>query len=74
VNLAWLPYLAKMLASQAVRDLLRDLWQLTGGDTAASSKALRRMRDQGVVLFEAEREIDADLTALKERQERARPK
>ncbi len=73
MNLAWLPYLAKMLASQAVRELLRELWHLTGGDTAASSKVLRRMRDQGDVLAEAEREIDADLIALKERQKRGPP-
>jgi hypothetical protein len=56
-----------------VRELLRELWHLTGGDTAASSKVLRRMRDQGDVLAEAEREIDADLIALKERQKRGPP-
>jgi hypothetical protein len=70
VNLAWLPYLAKMLASQAVRELLRELFELTSGDPAASSRALRRMRDQGGALYEAEREIDAELIALKERQKK----
>lgn len=68
MSLAWIPYLLAMLRSSAVRDMLRDLYNLTGGNVQQSNQVVRRMRSRGYQLVEVEREIDHDLDLLEQRQ------
>jgi hypothetical protein len=52
----------------AATDLLRDLHRLTGGDVALSKQAIRRIRDHGYRLDQAEAEVDARIQAVRDRE------
>lgn len=64
MTLGWLPYVVAMMRSPELRGYLRDLFALTGGNVAQSRRVVGRMRDQGVVLREAEDAVDRSLDAI----------
>lgn len=49
---------------EPVTGLLKVLYQLTSGDVAKATRLIRRIVDQGFVLEEVERDIDASLDAI----------
>lgn len=50
-----------------VNEVLEDLFKLTGGDVEQSKAAIRRIRDRGYVLKEAEDAVDARIQAVRDR-------
>ena len=66
MNLNWIPYVVAMRGPML--ELLGDLFKLTQGDVAASKAAIRRIRDRGYVLKDAEDEVDARIQAVRDRQ------
>lgn len=62
----WARYLITMMP--AATELLRDLHRLTGGDVALSKQAIRRIRDHGYRLDQAEAEVDARIQAVRDRE------
>lgn len=49
---------------EPVTGLLKVLYQLTSGDVAKATRLIRRIVDQGFVIEEVERDIDASLDAI----------